>query len=77
MKIMRPKGYQIFGFICVVIGVGTYLWLMAEEVVPTALELSGNLGMQVSLRDAWFGISAIAITVALYLDRWLSRKVRL
>ena len=72
---MKPKRRQIFGWICVVVGVGVYLWLMAAEVVPTALELSGNIGMSVSARDAWLGISAIAIAVALSLDRWLSRKL--
>ena len=60
---------------CIVGGTVAFLILMAMEVVPTALELAGNLGMAVSARDAWIGISAIAITVALGLDRLLSRKL--
>lgn len=63
------------GGACIVGGTAAYLLLMAMEVVPTALELAGNLGMTVSARDAWIGISAIAITVALGLDRLLSRRL--
>lgn len=63
------------GGACIVGGTVAFLMLMAMEVVPTALELAGNLGMQVSARDAWIGISAIAITVALGLDRLLWRKM--
>lgn len=55
-------------------GTAAYLWMMKVEVVPTALELAGNLGMTISARDAWIGISAIAITVALGLDRLLWRR---
>lgn len=54
-------------------GTAVYLLVMAVEVVPTAMELADRLGMTVSARDAWIGISAIAITVVLGLDRLLSR----
>ena len=70
-RVMR----YLSGGVCIVGGTAVYLLLMAVEVVPTALELAGNLGMAVSARDAWIGISAIAITVALGLDRLLSRKL--
>ena len=70
-RVMR----YLSGGACIVGGTAAYLLLMAVEVVPTALELAGNLGMQLSARDAWIGISVIAITVALGLDRLLSRKL--
>ena len=63
------------GGACIVGGTVAFLLVMAVEVVPTALELAGNLGVTVSARDAWIGISAIAITVALGLDRLLSRRL--
>ena len=59
----------------IVCGTAAYLLVMAAVVIPTALELAGNFGMSVSVRDAWLGISAITITVALGLDRLLSRRL--
>ena len=50
----------------IVCGTAAYLLVMAAVVIPTALELAGNFGMSVSVRDAWLGISAITITAS----RW-------
>lgn len=54
-------------------GTAAYLLVTAVEVVPTTREIAGNLGVSVSVRDVWIGISAIAIIVALRLDSLLSR----
>ena len=61
---------------CVCIGGGTadYLLVMAVEVIPTTMEFAGNLGMTFSTRDTWLGVSAMALAVALRLDRLLSRS---
>ena len=63
------------GSACIVGGTAAYVLLMSAEVVPTALDLAGNLGMSVSARAAWWGNTAIAIAVALGLDKWLSRRL--
>ena len=63
------------GGACIVGGTAARLWSMAAEIVPTALELAGNLGMSASARGIWWGITAIVIAVALGLDRWLSHRL--
>ena len=65
---------NLSGGTCIMGGTAAYLLVMAVEVVPTAMELAGSLGVTVSARDVWIGISAIAITFALSLERLLSRS---
>ena len=47
---------------------------MAAEVVPTALELAGNLGVPATAPVAWVGLTAAAFAVVFGLDRTFSRK---
>ena len=65
---------QIAGGSCVVMGVGAYLWLMAAEVVPTALDLTASIGMPTSAPVAWVGLTTAAFAVVFGLDRTFSRK---
>ncbi len=71
---MKLTGRQMAGGALVVGGVGVYLWLMAAELVPAAVELTAALGAPVSVPVAWGGLTAAALAVALGLDRALSRK---
>ena len=71
---MNFSGRQIAGGALIAGGTAAYLWLMAAELVPTAVELSAALGMSVPAPAAWVGLTAAALAVALGLDRALSRR---
>ena len=71
---MKLTGRQIAGGACMVGGAFAYLWLMAAELVPAAVELTTTLGAPVSVPVAWVGLTAAALAVALRLDRALSRR---
>lgn len=71
---MTLKGRQIAGGACMVGGAVAYLWLMAAELVPAAVELTAILGAPVSVPAAWVGLTAAALVVALRLDRALARR---
>ena len=58
---------------CIVGGTVAYPAGDGRRGLRTMMEFAGNFGVSVSVRDVWIGISAIAITVALRLDRLLSR----
>ena len=70
---MRLKVRHIVGGACIVGGSAAYLWLMSAELVPTALELAGNLGLSASAPAAWTGLTAAALVVVMAVDRGLSR----
>ena len=71
---MKLKGRHIAGGACIVGGAGAYLWLMAAGLVPTAVELSANLGVPVPAPAVWLGLTAAALVVVFGVDRVLSRK---
>ena len=71
---MKLNRRQIAGGACMLGGTVAYLWLMAAAVVPTALELTGNLGVPVSASVAWLGLMAAALAVVFGVDRVFSRK---
>ena len=71
---MKLTGRQIAGGALVAGGAVAYLWLLAAELVPAAVELSTVLGAPVSVPVAWVGLTAVALAVALGLDRVFSRR---
>ena len=71
---MKLTGRQVAGGAFIAGGVVAYLWLMAAELVPAAVELTTTLGAPVSVPVAWVGLTAAALAVALRLDRALSRR---
>lgn len=71
---MKLTGRQIVGGALVAGGAVAYLWLMAAELVPAAVELSTALGAPVSVPVAWVGLTAAALVVAVGLDRALARR---
>ena len=71
---MKLKQHHIIGGACIVGGVGVYIWLMSAELVPTALELAGNLGVPVPAPAAWVGLTAAALAVVFGVDRAFSRR---
>lgn len=71
---MNLSRRQLAGGALVVSGVGVYIWLMAAELIPAALELAGNLGVPASAPAAWVGLTAAALAVALGVNGALSRK---
>ncbi len=46
---MKLTGRQIVGGAFIAGGVGVYIWLMAAELVPAAVELTTILGASVSV----------------------------
>ena len=71
---MKLNRRQTAGLLCILGGTVAYLWLMAAEVVPTALELAGNFGVPTSVPVAWVGLTTAAFAVVFGLDRTFSRK---
>ena len=71
---MKLSRRQAAGSACILGGTVAYLWLTAAEVVPTALELAGNLGVPATAPVAWGGLTAAAFAVVFGLDRTFSRK---
>ena len=65
---------QIAGGACIVGGIAAYIWLMAAELVPVAVELTTALGVPVSVPVAWVGLTAAALVVAVGLESALSRR---
>ena len=53
---MKLNGRQTAGVAFIVGGAAAYLWLMAAEVVPTAVDLAANLGVPVSVSVTWIGL---------------------
>ena len=71
---MKLSRRQIAGGAFIGGGVIAYFWLMVAEVVPTALELAGSLGMPASAPVAWTGLTVAALLVAFGVDRAFSRE---
>ena len=70
---MRLSRRQIAGGACIVGGMIAYFWLMAAEVIPTALDLAASLGMPASTPIAWTGLTVAALAVVFGVDRTLRR----
>ncbi len=71
---MKMSRRQMAGGACMLGGTVAYLWLMAAFLVPTAQELSAGLGVPSPEPVAWIGLTAVALLVALGVDRAFSRK---
>jgi len=71
---MELQRRQITGGLFIVGGAAAYLWLMAANVVPTALELAGNLGVPATAPIAWIGLTSAAFAVVFGVDRALSHR---
>ena len=71
---MKLNGRQTAGVACIVGGTAAYLWLMAAEVVPTAVDLFAEFGMSAPAPAVWFGLTAAALAVVFGVDRVFSRK---
>ena len=65
---------QIAGGACIVGGIAAYIWLMAAELVPVAVELTTALGAPVSVPVAWVGLTTAALAVVFGVDRVFSRR---
>ncbi|MYC05573.1 MAG: hypothetical protein F4X57_00050 [Chloroflexi bacterium] len=68
---MKLNRRQTAGGACIVGGTVAYLWLMVAMVVPTTLELAGNLGVPAPAPAVWAGLTAAALLVAFGVDRAL------
>ena len=55
-------------------GTVAYLWLMAAEVVPTAVDLAAAFGMSAPAPAVWVGLTVAALAVVCGVDRAFSRK---
>ena len=71
---MKLNRRQIAGGACILGGTVAYLWLMAAEVVPTAMELAAEFGMSAPVPAVWVGLSVAALAVVFGVDRAFSRK---
>ena len=71
MKLTRR---QIAGGACILGGTVAYLWLMAAEVVPTAMELAAEFGMSAPAPAVWVGLTVAALAIVCGVDRAISRK---
>ena len=65
---------QTAGVACIVGGTAAYLWLMAAEVVPTAVDLAAAFGMSAPEPAVWVGLTVAALAVVFGVDRAFSRK---
>ena len=66
---MKLNRRHIAGGACMVGGTVAYLWLMAAEVVPTALELAASLSVPASAPVAWVGLTAAVLVIVFGVDR--------
>ena len=73
---MKLRGRHIAGGACVVVGATAYIWLMAAELVPTAVELGAAFGVGVASSVAWAGLTVGALAVVFFIDRVLSTSRR-
>ena len=71
---MKSKARQIVGGIFIVGGAVAYVWLMAAELVPAAVELAEAFGVPLPGPVAWIGLTVAALAVTLVVDRRLSRN---
>ena len=71
---MKLTGRQAAGVALVAGGVVAYLWLMAAELVPAAVELTAIFGAPVSVPVAWVGLTTAALAVVFGVDRVFSRR---
>ena len=71
---MKLSRRQTAGVACIVGGTAAYLWLMASEVVPTAVDLAAAFGMSAPAPAVWVGLTVAALTVVFGVDRAISRK---
>ena len=71
---MKMNGRRTAGGTCILVGMAACLWLMAAEVVPTAMELVANLGVSVPVPVTWIGLTVAALAVVSGADRAFSRK---
>ena len=71
---MKLNGRQTAGVACIVGGAAAYLWLMAAEVVPTAVDLAAEFGMYAPAPAVWIGLTVAALAVVFGVDRAFSRK---
>lgn len=71
---MKLSRRQTAGLACIVGGTVAYLWLMAANVVPTALELAGSLGVPAFAPIVWSGLTSAAFAVVFGVDRALSHR---
>ena len=71
---MKLNRRQIAGGACILVGTVAYLWLMAAEVVPTAVDLAAALGMSAPAPAVWVGLTVAALAVVFGVDRAFSRK---
>ena len=65
---------QTAGVACIVGGTAAYLWLMAAEVVPTAVDLAAAFGMSAPAPAVWVGLTVAVLAVVFGVDRAFSRK---
>ena len=71
---MKLSRRQTAGVACILGGTVAYLWLMAAEVVPTAVDLAAAFGMSAPAPAVWVGLTVAALTVVFGVDRAISRK---
>ena len=71
---MKLSRRQTAGVACIVGGTAAYLWLMAAEVVPTAVDLAAAFRMSAPVPAVWVGLSVTALAVVFGVDRAFSRK---
>ena len=57
-------------------GATAYVWLMAAELVPMAVELGAAFGVGIASLVAWAGLTAAALAVVFCIDRVLSTSRR-
>ena len=63
---MKLNRRQIAGGACILGGTVAYLWLMAAEVVPTAVDLAAAFRMSAPAPAVWVGLTVAALTVVFW-----------